>query len=126
LVAKAVAEFNEKKRRLIEDARRTGGVFGAAELALLEGSLDDNENTEGASGGDRTALAIAQKFDVGLSGAQDGSGGVGAGGALTVLPSTLSAATNAELKAHVPVPTQEEIGAIVVDHKKKMLLDLYA
>ena len=33
-----------------------------------------------------------------------------------------SAATDASMKAHVSVPTQEEIGAIVVDEKKRILL----
>ena len=33
-----------------------------------------------------------------------------------------SAATDATMKAHISVPTQEEIGVIVVDEKKRILL----
>ena len=36
-----------------------------------------------------------------------------------------SAATDASVKAHVPVPTQAEIGAIVVDEKKRLLLEKF-
>jgi hypothetical protein len=38
LIARAVDEFKEKIKKLREDVERTGGVFGGAELALLEGN----------------------------------------------------------------------------------------
>ena len=38
LIARVVDEFKEKIKKLREDVERTGGVFGGAELALLEGN----------------------------------------------------------------------------------------
>jgi hypothetical protein len=131
----------EKKRKLLEDARRSGGVFGAAELALLEGSEDDNEHTEGGTGDEANALAIAQTYDVGLgtttisagtstTGTGTGTGSVPIGDSSTGITGAaaapLSAATNADIKSHVPVPSQDEIGVLVFDHKKKLMLEKYA
>jgi hypothetical protein len=38
LISRVVDEFKEKIKKLREDVERTGGVFGGAELALLEGN----------------------------------------------------------------------------------------
>lgn len=37
-----------------------------------------------------------------------------------------SAATDSTMKAHVEVPTQEDIGALVIDEKKRILLEKFA
>jgi hypothetical protein len=40
--------------------------------------------------------------------------------------SARSAATDASVKAHVCVPTQDDIGAKVVDEKKRLLLEKFS
>lgn len=53
---------------------------------------------------DQDALEIASKYDL----------------------TARSAATDASVKAHVCVPTQDDIGAIVVDEKKRLLLEKFS
>ena len=53
---------------------------------------------------DQDALEIASKYDL----------------------NARSAATDASVKAHVCVPTQDDIGAIVVDEKKRLLLEKFS
>lgn len=51
---------------------------------------------------------------------EEASGGAGGGG--PVLAGPASAATSAAVKAHVPVPRQEDIQAALVERKKQALL----
>ena len=102
MIAAASAEFQEKKRRLIIEAKRSGGVFGTAELALLEDGDDDGEEQ------------VARFLGQGLA-AQAGDTGVAGG-----------AGSEVELKAHVVVPSQDEIGAMLIEQKKLALLGRYA
>ena len=98
MIADASAEFQEKKRRLMIEAKRSGGVFGAAELALLDDGDDDGEEQ------------VARFLGQNMAGAANGAGGPSA---------------EVELKAHVVVPSQDEIGAMLIEQKKLALLGKY-
>jgi pre-mRNA-splicing factor ISY1 len=97
LIRIAVRERNEKKHQLREEVKRSGGHFGAAELALLEAVDEENETED-------SVLVLASKYD---------------------LAARASATTNAEVRAHVVVPSQLEIGSMLVDHKKRQLLEQF-
>jgi len=97
LVSVAVEEFLSKKRKLQEEVRRSGGVFGKVELAELE---DDDSEVE---------------LDSLLAGADS-----------IPLPSQQSSAlTDVSVRAHVIVPDQQEITAEVIERKRQSLLDKY-
>lgn len=56
MIAIVVDEFKEKIKKLREDVERTGGVFGGAELALLEGN--GKNKIEYRTEGSRTLLSL--------------------------------------------------------------------
>jgi agmatine/peptidylarginine deiminase len=43
LISRSLSEFEDKRRKLKEEVKRSGGVFGAVELALMEDAGDEEE-----------------------------------------------------------------------------------
>ena len=66
---------------------------------ILFYTIDDEEDEK-----EENILFLASKYDVNVR----------------------SAATDSTMKAHVPVPTQGEIGILVVDEKKRLLLEKFS
>lgn len=95
LLQLAETEFSEKKKVLREDIERTGGVFGTVQLALLEDEGEE-ENAEDVK-------YLASLCDKNIR----------------------SAVNDSSVKAHVDVPSQDQIGAIVVDERKRLLLEKF-
>ena len=120
LVAKAVEEFEEKKRQLQTDIQRSGGVFGTIELALMEdtGEGGDVETED-------TVVILASQHDTSLRQSQYQDTTTSNSTTTTQMILSHSAATNAEIISHVVLPSHEEIGELVVNQKKKMLLDKF-
>lgn len=123
--AAALKDFQERKRRLVEDVKRSGGVFGAVELAAMQGS-DDEEGEEQIA----SFLGTSLSTSVLTSGGGDLSAAAGRTGETGILfeddEEPLSAATHAGLRAHVAVPSQESIAAILLEQKKKSLVEKYS
>lgn len=114
LISAAVKESDMKKRKIVEEVRRSGGVFGKDKLEVLE-KLESHEDDE-----DEEAIAEFLK---------DNSIAAGAGDPAKIDKTTgksaskeSSAASDANIKAHVPVPTQDEMAALLLEEKKKSLL----
>eukprot|EP01041_Mallomonas_annulata_P001707 gene1707-3306_t len=103
LIEEAEKEFISKRRKLEEDVRRSGGVYGATELAELE----DNDNDDS----DEYAVLLAQGLDTSTSNNQ---------------LQQPSAMTDVTMKAHVFVPSQEDITAEVTERKRQGLLEKYS
>jgi pre-mRNA-splicing factor ISY1 len=109
LVAQAVEEYEEKKRQLRADIQRSGGVFGTVELALME---DNGEEED-----EHTVINLANKYDVALRQAQDRT--------LTAAADGANGGSNGSSSSQSAVPSSEEIGELIVNQKKKMLLDKF-
>ena len=106
-----MTEFNATKKRLVEEVRRSGGLFGTAELAALT-SAEDGVDEE-------TLIEQILKKATGGPGIGDDSSASTATGTATA---AASAITSACLKSHVALPSPEEINSILLDEKKKALL----
>lgn len=109
-----MAEFQHKKRKLIQEVKRSGGTFGAEELAILQ-SVDDVDDSE----------AQVEAF---LGKSLSSGGAVGAlAGHATSTNATFDGVveTGLEMKAHVVVPSQDDIGALLIEQKKLALLGKY-
>ncbi len=91
-VEAAVAEFRAAKRQRVEEA---GG-----------------EEEEGEEEADEEEALLARSLE-------QASGAAGPG---VVLAGPASAATSAAVKAHVPVPSQEDIQKALVERKRQALL----
>jgi hypothetical protein len=104
LVAKAEKEFQVRKAEVVRRMRtEKGATFTPAELALVENS--DEEDGE----------AEIQKL---ISDSKAG-GGSGSG---AVSEHAGSAAVDAELRAHVNLPSREDINELLLAEKRKALL----
>ena len=104
-----MTEFNATKKRLVEEVRRSGGLFGTAELAALT-SAEDGVDEE-------TLIEQVLKKATGGPGSGDDSSAITA-----TATAAASAITSACLKSHVALPSPEEINSILLDEKKKALL----
>jgi hypothetical protein len=96
----ALREEDLKRRRLAEDARRSGGVYGRAEL-------DAAEREEGED-------AIEAAILTALMGHNPGDIGGGTAGAL---------GSSRRSVRHLVLPSAEEVRAAVVEERKRRLLD---
>jgi hypothetical protein len=104
LVAKAEKEFQVRKAEVVRRMRtETGATFTPAELALVENS--DEEDGE----------AEIQKL------ISDSKAGGGSGNG-AVSEHAGSAAVDAELRAHVNLPSREDINELLLAEKRKALL----
>lgn len=120
LLAAADEEFADRKRQVIDKikaaqkarstgaAGETGGILTAEELALIENDSD----TEGEE--DKISSAIAVMPGAPSLALQSSS--VKA----VVEP---SAATDAGIKAHVVVPTLADMNSVILEQKKKIMLE---
>jgi pyruvate/2-oxoglutarate/acetoin dehydrogenase E1 component len=90
-----VREHAQKKQKLADEVRRTGGAFGETK-ELLQKYIEDERRMN-----DPDVAAMA---------------GSGAGGATEA---------DDIMKAHIVLPSQDAIAAALVEQKKKMMLDKY-
>lgn len=96
LILAMVSERNEKKRLLLEEVKRSGGHFGATELALMDAS-DRVDETEG------TVLALVSQCD----------------------QEARTASSNyVDVSASVSI-TKELAGPLLIDDQKKLLLEQF-
>lgn len=59
-IAEAVAEYEAKKRRVLEDVQRSGGVYGKEELAHYLEDDDEEEEIDGENLGRMTTVPTAR------------------------------------------------------------------
>jgi hypothetical protein len=97
LIAKAEREFQAKKRKLQEDVERSGGVYGKEQLAAYNAA--------------ELASAIEDEHDIAMAGVDHlGSSGLSGVGLV---------------RAHINVPSVDDIKQQVLEHKRQQLLDMY-
>ena len=96
----------EAEKRAVEAAM--ADFRAAKRQRAAEGEAVEDEEAE-----DEDEALLARSLE-------EASGGTGGGG--PVLAGPASAATSAAVKAHVPVPRQEDIQAALVERKKQALL----
>ena len=101
LVGEAVREHAAKKQRLVSEVRRTGGAFGETKEELQR-YLDDEEEMLAP---DVAATPVIH------TGSVTGNADVEKGRDIA--------------KAHIAVPSQDDIMKKVLEEKKKALLDKY-
>ena len=108
LVEVAVREHEAKRRKLQAEVKRSGGIFGTAELAALEGGEHDDEDVDFVlNAAERHMMAAT----VAAPGAAVAAGGGGGGGTAAAVP---------------VVPTQQQMEELIVSHKKAALLSKFA
>lgn len=113
-VKEATAEFSAKKRKLEEEVTRSGGVYGTEDLQKY---LDNDRATNYLVENEIANDIAAKPINLNLS-------SEASHGDSSVRPNTASNAS-AILKAHVVVPSQEAITKVVIEEKKRALLEKY-
>jgi hypothetical protein len=111
-VQASLREEAQKRRRLAEDARRSGGVFGRAELDAAD--LEEKEDAIEAA--ILTAL-MSQSQSPGGSVGQQGKDEAAATGAAA------STTTPRRSVRHLELPSAEEVRAALVEERKRRLLE---
>jgi len=104
-IAKAMEEFNVKRQKLLEEKKKKKPSKEAAAAAASSGS-EEGGASDASSDDD--------------SDSDEDEEGEGLAGAIAALGP--SAATSAQLKALVPVPSQDAIKEAILERKKKALL----
>jgi len=123
LIAKAEREFTLNRQRIIDEARKSGKKLTADELAIVE---DDNGEDEMRA----MDKLLQSKIGAGVVGATAsvaaaaaGAAAAGGGGGGEEVSSTTTSTTNTtEFKAHVVLPSNSDLDAIVTQQKKMLLL----
>lgn len=107
-VQESIDEFHSKKRKLEEEVARSGGVYGVEELQ----KYSDNDPKTSYLVEQEIANDIAAKpinLNMLSTNAQEDN----------------ETSSNKILKAHVAVPSQDDIAKVVLEEKKKSLLEKY-
>ena len=100
LVKGKVAEFEEKKRKLRQEIRRSGGIYGVKELSELVDEGDEEE---------RNFFLSVHVTKLNSQSEDDG----------TTEKSVVSG------KAYIPVPSQTDIDATLIQRKKEALIEKF-
>lgn len=121
-VKESLEEFTSKKRKVEEEVARSGGVYGSDELQKFK---DNDRHTSHLVQQEISNDIAAKPINLNLlSGKSSGAGGAGGeeegeGGAGD------SSSSKNILKAHVVVPSQDDIVKVVLQEKKRSLLEKY-
>lgn len=108
LIGQMEQDFKKRKAEAIQDIKRSGGVFGADQLAMLE---EDDEDDDVYVNMKRSALEAQQRANSSTASLQR---------------STIAELSGDCMQTQVAVPTQEDMASLLIDQKKKLLLEKYS
>jgi hypothetical protein len=111
-IQESIDGFLTKKRKVQDEVSRSGGVYGSEELQKYQ----DNDRLSNYLVEQEISNDIAAK-PINLNLESDSSQAAGNGNG--------SSSSSAILKAHVVVPSQDDIVKVVLEAKKRSMLEKY-
>lgn len=109
----SIDEFSAKKRKLQDEVDRSGGVYGRDDLQKF---LDNDRHTSHLVQQEIANDIAARPINLNLH---------AAGGPKDSSDESGDSSSSSILKAHVVVPSQEAIVKVVLEEKKRSLLEKY-